>query len=373
MIYLDYNATAPIDPAVRQAMLPFLSELHGNASSSHALGRAAGRAVDAAREQVASLIGAFPDEIVFTSGGSESNNHVIKGVADTLRGRGDHIITSAVEHPAIRMPCAYLEKRGFRVTRVPVDGTGMVNPDDVKKAVQPSTVLISVMHANNEVGTIQPIAEISRIAREASVWMHTDAAQSIGKMPVIVGDLGVEFLSLAGHKFYAPAGIGALFIRRGIQIEPLILGAGHEAGRRAGTSAVVNIVGLGAAAHLVQVDPRSAEMRQRCHQLQRLLEVGLGDRVRVNSRAEKRLPNTLNASFVGENSIELLSRMPELCASPGAACRHDAMEPSAVLTAMGVPRDLALGAIRFSLGRPTTDDEIKAAAEMIIRAVTVRH
>ncbi|MCH7840835.1 MAG: cysteine desulfurase, partial [Planctomycetes bacterium] len=228
VIYLDYNATTPLDGTVVEAMMPYLTKHHGNPSSGHERGAIVKEAVIKARQQVATLLGASSEEVVFTSSGSESNNQVLKGVAHTRRADGDHIITSTIEHPAILMPCAFLEQNGFRITRVPVDGTGMVDPDDVRKAITPRTILISIMHANNEVGTIQPIAEMAKIARQAGVWFHTDAAQTTGKIRTKVDELGVDFLTVAGHKLYAPQGIGALYIRSGIEIEPLIHGAGHE-------------------------------------------------------------------------------------------------------------------------------------------------
>ncbi len=369
MIYLDYNATSPVDDAVVEAMLPYLTTHHGNPSSSHALGAITKAAVVRAREQVASLLHATPDEIVFTSGGSESNNHVLKGVADCLKSKGDHLIVSAVEHPAIHAPCAYLERRGYHVTRVPVDGTGRVDPDDVRNAITPKTILVSVMHANNEVGTIQPIAEIASVAHEAGVWMHSDAAQSVGKIDVHVHQLGVDFLSLAGHKLYAPPGIGALFIRKGIEIEPLVHGAGHEQGRRAGTEGVPNIVALGAAAELASNDMHADRIRALTAKFHTLLTDRLGDGVVLNGHPEDRLPNTLNVGFRGFIGLEILGRLTDICASPGAACHFDRHEPSPVLSAMGVPQEIALGAIRFSLGRPTTDQEIEQAAQQVTDTV----
>lgn len=371
MIYLDYNATTPTEPAAVDAMIPYLREYHGNPSSTHAMGTVVKSGVTKARSQVALLLGATPDEIVFTSSGSESNNYVLKGVAHTRRDRGDHIITSAVEHPAIQMPCGFLESKGLRVTRVGVDEYGMVDPDEIRKAITDRTILISIMHANNEVGTIQPLAEISRIAREADVWFHSDAAQSVGKISTDVNDLGVDFLSLAGHKVYAPLGIGAIYVRSGIEIEPLIHGAGHERGRRAGTEAVPNIVALGAAAELAHRGTDSERIRNLCVKLQDLLVEGLGDRVVLNGHPERRLPNTLNVGFRGLIGVEILARLSGVAASPGAACHFSSHEPSPVLAAMAVPRDVALGAIRFSLGRPTTDTEITQAAEHIIAAVRV--
>ncbi len=369
IIYLDYNATTPVAEPVVAAMLPYLREHHGNPSSGHRLGAVTRRAVEDARRQVAALLGAAPEEIIFTSGGSESNNHSIKGVADRLKGRGNHIITSAVEHPAVLRPCDHLEQRGFRITRVGVDGTGRVDPDEVRKAITPDTILVTVMHANNEVGTIQPIREIAAIAREAGVWMHTDAAQSVGKIPVKVDALGVDFLTIAGHKFHAPPGVGALYVRSGIEIEPLIHGAGHERGRRAGTEAVPNIVGLGAAAEFVGTDGDDGTVRRLRDRLHTLLAEGVDDSVVLNGHPELRLPNTLSVGFRGIIGAELLARLEDFCASAGAACHATTHEPSAVLKAMAVPRDVALGTVRLSLGRPTTEAEVTQAADRIVKTV----
>ncbi len=363
MIYLDYNATTPIDPLVADAMIPLLREHQANPSSAHALGVSCREVIDKARGQVAALLGAQPDEIVFTSGGSESNNHAIKGVAESLRDRGNHIITCTVEHPATLAPCAYLERYGFEITKVPVDGNGWVDPDDVKRAITSRTILITIMHANNEVGTIQPIADISKIAREAGVLMHTDAAQSVGKIGTRVDELGVDLLSMASHKLYGPKGIGALYVRSGVTIEPLIHGAGHERGMRAGTESTHNTVGLGMAAELAADHIDSDELRSLSILLHDLIVDGLGDGVvRWNGDRENRLPNTVNLGFKGLVGPEFLTRLSGVAASPGAACHFDRHEPSEVLSAMNVPHPFALGSIRFSLGRPTTRDDIERAA-----------
>lgn len=370
MIYLDYNASTPIDPAVREAMLPYLDRYYGNPSSGHALGKHERHAVEIARAQVAALLGASPAEILFTSGGTESNNHAIKGAAFALRDRGQHIIVSKVEHPSVLNPCRFLERQKFEVTYVDVDSTGRVDPQAIVEEIRPTTILISVMHANNEVGTLQPIAEIAEIAREAGVWLHTDAAQSCGKMETRVDRLGVDFLTIAGHKIYAPQGIGALYIRNGIKIEPLHHGAGHQGGRRSGTEPVAAIVALGAAAELVRTrgtdESRLRGLRDRLHDA---LSAALGaDAVRLG-HPTLGLPNTLSMGFRGRLAGDLLAACPELCVSPGAACHSGKHEPSAVLAAMNIPEDVALGAIRFSVGRYTTEREIDDSARMIIAAV----
>jgi cysteine desulfurase len=369
-IYLDYNATTPVDPAVAEAMQPYISLHYGNPSSSHVYGRTTRDAVEQARQQVADLLGCTAGEIIFTSGGSESNNTVLKGVAYTYRQRGNHVITSAIEHPAIINPCRYLEQQGVRVTYVPVDRTGMVDVDDIRRDMTPETILISVMHANNEVGTLQPIAEISRVAREHGVLMHTDAAQSVGKIPTLVHELGVDFLSIAGHKVYAPKGIGALYIRSGVTLEPLIHGAGHEYGRRAGTENVIFDVALGKACEVAQADlPRyQREVRQLRDVLQTELIKRCGDRVTVNGHPEKRLPNTLHVNFRGVIGAELLEKIPELAASTGSACHAGEVTLSSVLEAMQVSPEQGMGAVRVSLGRYTTREEIERAVELIEQA-----
>jgi cysteine desulfurase len=366
-MYLDYNATTPVDPAVAEAMQPYIRLHYGNPSSAHMYGRATREAVDGARQQVADLLGCTAEEIIFTSGGSESNNTVLKGVAYTYRHRGNHLITSAVEHPAIITPCRYLKQQGMRVTYVPVDRTGMVDAADVRRAITPQTILISIMHANNEVGTLQPIAEISHIARQYGVLLHTDAAQSVGKIPTLVDELGVDFLSIAGHKVYAPKGIGALYIRSGVTLEPLIHGAGHEFGRRAGTENVIFDVALGKACEVAQADlPRyQREVRQLRDLFQTELIKRYGDRVVVNGHPEQRLPNTLHVNFRGVIGAELLERLPELAASTGSACHAGEVTLSSVLEAMQVSPELGMGAVRFSLGRYTSRAEIDRAVELI--------
>jgi len=368
MLYLDYNASTPVDPKVAEAMRPFVERHYGNPSSSHALGRMERAAVDNARDQVAGLLGCTAAEVVFTSGGTESNNHVIKGVAHTLRDRGRHIIISSVEHPAVVNPCRFLESFGFEITEVPCDATGRVDPTAVRDELRPDTVLVSIMHAQNEVGTIQPIREIAELVREAGVWMHTDAAQSCGKIATNVEELGVDFLSIAGHKVCAPKGIGALFIRAGIEIEPLHHGAGHEGGRRAGTEPVAPIVGLGHAASIAAEDAHHDEttwLREKLHA--GLVDAWGEDAVLIGNR-EQRLPNTLTVGFRNRIGAEVLAACPDLCASTGAACHASERKRSAVMTAMGVPPEIAYGAVRFSLGRFTTEDEIDQAIEMLASA-----
>jgi cysteine desulfurase len=381
-IYLDYNATTPVDPAVLEAMLPSFKEGFGNPSSAHVYGRQAHDVVARARQQVADLLGAGPDEIVFTGGGSEASNHALKGaVFAKLRGffgrwaKGAHIITSAVEHPATLQPCAFLKRLGCRITILPVDRHGCVDPEAVGKALDRGTTLVSIMHANNEVGTLQPIRAIADLAHARGALMHTDAAQSVGKLKVDVNELGVDLLTVAGHKLYAPKGVGVLYVRRGVQLEPLIHGATHEAARRAGTENVPYLVALGAACAVAQRSlPQATErLRQLRDRLWERLQAGLGERVVLNGHPEQRLPNTLNVNFVGQVGIDLLRDVPEIAASLGSACHEGDQQRqftlSPVLQAMGVPLHLGKGAVRLSVGRFTTEDEIdRAAAALIARA-----
>jgi len=373
-IYLDYNATTPLDPAVVEAMLPYLRTQFGNPSSSHAYGQAAHAAVDRARAQVAALLGAQPAEVVFTGGGSEASNQALKGaVFAKLHGifgrwaKDAHIITSAVEHPATLQPCAFLKRLGCRVTILPVDRAGRVDPDAVKKAIERRTTIVSIMHSNNEVGTLQPIKDIGQITRARGVLLHTDAAQSLGKLPVDVNDLGVDLLTVAGHKLYAPKGIGVLYVRQGVTLEPLIHGAGHESGRRAGTENVPYIVALGAAAEIARqgLPGASDRLRGLRDRLWQRLHAACGDRVVLNGHPEQRLPNTLNVNFVGHVGAELLVKVPEVAASTGSACHEGKINLSPVLCAMGVPPEVGKGAVRLSVGRFTTEDEIDRAAEQL--------
>jgi cysteine desulfurase len=358
-IYLDFNASTPLAPEVVEAMRPFLTEHFGNPSSHHWAGAPAKAALERARAQVAALLGAEPDEVIFTGGGTESNNHALKGVFFANRERGDHIVTSAVEHPAILQPLRFLETLGAKVTVVPVDRAGRVDPEDVRKAITPGTIVVSVMHANNEVGTVQPIAEIAAITRAAGVLLHTDAAQSVGKIPTRVGELGVDLLSVAGHKLYGPKGIGVLFVRRGARIDPFVHGAGHERGRRAGTENVLLAVGLGAACEVATRWVGMPAVRALRNRFEQALKERLGDRLTVNGAGAERLPNTANVNFVGQVGAEVLARVPGLAASTGSACHAGSVQLSPVLAAMGVPPREGMGAVRFSLGRTTTWEELE--------------
>ena len=369
-IYLDFNATTPIAPEVAAAMSPVMTEPFGNPSSQHWAGFPAREAVDKARGQVAALLGCTPSEVIFTSGGSESNNHALKGVFFSQGRPGAHIITTQVEHPAILSPCHFLERLGATVTYLPVDRLGRVDPDDVQKALTPRTILISVMHANNEVGTLQPICDISRIAHERGVLLHTDAAQSVGKIPTRVDQLGVDLLSVAGHKLYAPKGIGALYVRNGVRLEPLIHGAGHESGRRAGTENILLDVGLGAACALAESWVGMEPARQLRDLFWELLQERFGNRVALNGHPDERLPNTLNVSFLNKAGTEILDRIESVAASTGSACHSGSVELSPVLKAMNIPPEIGMGAIRFSLGRTTTRDEIETTVSQLTDAVS---
>ncbi|MGJ0397387.1 MAG: cysteine desulfurase family protein [Methylocystis sp.] len=362
-IYFDYNASTPVDPAVARAMAPFLDDHYGNPSSGHWASTGAKAGIETARGQTAALFGCKSDEIVFTSGGSEANNFALKGMYFALRDRGDHFVTTKIEHPAIIDPCRFLERLGVSVTYLPVDGAGLVDPDDLRKAITPRTILVSVMHANNEVGTIQPIEDCAQIAHAHGVLFHTDAAQSVGKVATDVNALGVDLLSLAGHKLYAPKGVGALFVRRGVSLEPLIHGAGHEGGRRAGTESALLTAGLGKACELARDLSSMDRVRELRDHFWRELQTRFGDRVALNGHSTRRLPNTLNVSFVGRIGAEILARLDGVAASTGSACHSDRITLSPVLEAMGVAPDVGMGAIRFSLGRGTTRDEIDAVVE----------
>jgi cysteine desulfurase len=364
-IYLDYNASTPIDPAVAAAMSPFLDGHFGNPSSGHWAARDAKAALETARGQVAVLLGCRSDEVVFTSGGSEANNLAIKGVFFARRDKGDHIVTTRIEHPATVEPCRFLERLGARVTWLPVDRTGRVDPNDLRRAITPRTVLVSIMHANNEVGTIEPVADCACIAREHGVLFHTDAAQSVGKIATRVDELGVDLLSIAGHKVYAPKGVGALFVRRGVALEPVIHGAGHESGRRAGTESALLAVGLGKACELARDLVRMERVRELRDRLWNELRTRFGDGVVLNGHPVHRLPNTLNVSFVGRVGAEILAQLDGVAVTTGSACHAGRIELSPVLAAMGVSPEVGMGAVRFSLGRPTTRDEIDSVVERL--------
>jgi cysteine desulfurase len=372
-IYLDYNATTPVDPRVLEAMLPHLTESFGNPSSSHVYGQEARTAIERARGQVAELIKARPGEIVFTGGGSETDNQAIKGVAFATLDRQPHIVTTTVEHPAVLNTLAYLRRR-FAVehTLVPVDEFGVVDPEAVHLAIRPNTVLVTIMQANNEVGTIQPIAEIGRIAHQAGALFHVDAAQSAGKLPLEVDALGADLLTIAGHKLYAPKGVGALFIRRGTRIDSLIHGSSQEGSRRAGTENVAGIVALGAAAEVAKAELKeetSTLLRLREELHGRLSELVPG--LRLNGHPTLRLPNTLNVGFPGASGGAVLDCTPEVAASTGSACHSGQTDPSPVLLAMGFAYERALGAVRLSLGRMTKDADIQLAAEALARGCRV--
>lgn len=380
LIYLDYNASTPLDPAVAGSMEPYLSDLFGNPSSIHSAGVRTKLAIENARKNVANMIHANPDEIVFTSGGTESNNYAIKGIAFANRHKGNHIITSSIEHPSVIEVCKYLENKGFHITYLPVDQEGCVILSGLEKLITPSTILISVMHANNETGAIQPVNEIGRIARSHGIPFHTDASQSCGKIPVKVNEIQADLLTIAGHKCYAPKGVGALYIRRGITLEKLIHGADHEQNLRAGTENVASVVGLGKAAESADIFIRESNGFERDGHLplknsvkvlrDQLFEALKSELpvIRLNGPAENRLPNTLNISFPGVEANLMLGNMPEIAASAGAACHAGSVAASSVLHAMGVPDYFAMGTIRFSLGRMTTKAEINEAVPLIIKA-----
>jgi len=369
-IYLDYNATTPVDERVADAMLPYLYEHFGNPSSSHIFGIEAKKGVERARAQIAKMLGCKVDEIIFTSGGSESNNQAIKGVALVNRKKGNHIITSSIEHPAVLEVCEYLRKNGFKITILPVDKKGRVDPRDVEQAITLQTILISIMYANNEVGTIESIKDISEIAHSHNIIMHTDAAQAVGKISVRVDDLGVDLLSIAGHKLYAPKGVGVLYIRTGTEIEKMIHGADHERNMRAGTENVLEIVGLGKACELVDrhLDDFIKHFSEMRDQLEReiMREIPWA---KINGDLENRLPNTSSISFKGIEANLILSELDTIAASAGAACHTDQVDISYVLEAMHIPSEIAMGTIRFSTGRMTTEEDIKLASSEIIQVI----
>ena len=367
-IYLDYNATTPIDPEVAEAMSPYIFERFGNPSSSHWYGLQTKKAVEKARDQVANLLHCNPDEVVFTGGGSESNNYAIKGAAFANRRKGNHLITSSIEHPAVIEVCKYLAEKDFQATYLPVDHFAQVDPRTVEKSITSRTVLISIMHANNEVGTIQPIAEIATIAKDHGIVFHTDAAQSVGKIPTRVDHLGVDLLTIAGHKLYGPKGIGALYIRRGTRLEKLIHGADHEQGRRAGTENVLEIVGLGKACEIAKRDlnKNMAHLQKTRDLLYQELQAEWAE-LKLNGHPENRLPNTLSVSFRNIEANKLLAEIDSVAVSAGAACHSHSVKVSPVLQAMQVELKYAMGTVRFSTGKMTTAEEVKETAAIFVK------
>lgn len=369
-IYLDYNGTTPHAPEVIEAMRPYLETEFGNPSSSHWYGVSPRQAVDTARRQVARLLNCRPQEVIFTSGGTESNNHAIRETARAMRNKGQHIITSSVEHPAVLDVCRHLEKEGFETTYLPVNSEGAVDPAAVEKAIRPTTILVTIMHANNEVGTIQPIPDITKIAKSYGIVMHTDAAQSAGKIPTDVQTLGVDLLSLAGHKIYAPKGIGALYIRPPLNLGKFFHGASQEFGRRAGTENVLEIAGLGKACDIALTN-LAANMKHMQVLRDRLHDglVRLVAELRLNGHIENRLPNTLSVSFRGLEANRMLEEIgTEVAASAGAACHSGSVSVSHVLEAMHVPMEWAKGCLRFSVGRMTTAEEVDRAIAVVAAA-----
>ncbi|MDD3552718.1 cysteine desulfurase NifS [Methanothrix soehngenii] len=371
-IYMDHSATTPVAPEVLAAMLPYFGEKFGNASSLHRSGREAKEALEDSREKVAALLGARAEEIIFTSGGTESDNLALKGIARKNRKHGKHIITTQIEHPAILETCRALEKDGFEVTYLPVTGEGLVELSTLEASIRPDTILISVMHANNEVGTIQPLEEIGRLAAERDIYLHSDAVQSVGKIPVNVDDLGVDLLSLSAHKLYGPKGVGALYIRKGTKLESIIQGGGHERRLRSGTENISGIVGLARAAELAERDmPREAERLAGLRD--RLAELVLG-KVKdawINGTMKKRLPGNLNFGFkyVEGESLLLFLDSKGICVSTGSACSSHKLEPSHVLMSLGLKAEECHGSLRITLGMSNTLDEVEYVAESIVEAV----
>lgn len=372
-IYLDYAATTPTHPEVVQAMLPYFTENFGNPSSIYSYGQEARGAIETARGKVAGLIGARDDEIIFTGGGTEADNFALKGMAFASEGKGNHIITTSIEHHAVLETCQFLEKRGFNITYLPVDKYGLVNPDDVKKAIMNKTILVSVMHANNEIGTIQPLEEIGKITREAGIPLHTDAVQTTGHIPINVNKLGVDLLSASAHKTYGPKGVGALYIRKGLKVTPFIHGGGQEKGRRSGTENVPGIVGFGKAAEIAS-DEMIGEAERLTVLRDKLIQV-LPERIadiHLNGHPVKRLPNNVNISidFVEGESICLNLDLEGICASTGSACSSSSLKASHVLLALGLSHEQAHGSLRFSLGKWTTNDDIDKVVEILPRVIS---
>jgi cysteine desulfurase len=367
-VYLDYAATTPTDPEVVKAMEPYFFKEFGNPASIHAEGQAAKKAMEDAREELADFLGADPAEIIFNSGGTEANNTAIEGVAYALEKKGNHIITSAIEHHAVSEPCKFLEKRGFKTTCVGVDKNGLVSPEEIKKAITDKTILISVMHANNEIGTIQPVAEIGRIAREKGVYFHTDAVQSVGHIPVKANDLNVDLLSLSAHKFYGPKGVGALYVRKGTRLERFLHGGDQERGRRASTQNIPGIVGLGKAIELCAAK-MDAEVKFQTDLRDRLIkEIPRRiPEVSLNGHPTQRLPNNVNFSikYIEGESILLNLDMLGIAASTGSACTSTSLEPSHVLLAIGLPHEIAHGSLRLTIGRWTKKEDIDYLLEQL--------
>ncbi len=373
MIYLDHNATTPLHPQVFRAMEPYLKERFGNASSNYQTGREAKTALENSRATVAGCIGARPQEIIFTSGGTESDNYAVRGVARALREKGDHIITSTIEHHAVLKTCQVLEKEGFRVTYLPVNSDGRVDPSDVRKNLDQRTILISIMYANNETGVIQPVREIASIAREKNIVIHTDAVQAVGKIPFAVSDLGIDLLSISGHKIYGPKGIGALYVREGVPLQPILTGGHHEHNLRAGTENISSIVGLARAMSMVTQHMNAVS--DKLSALQQRLESGILNRiddVQINGLQAPRLPNTSSISFrlIEGESVSLHLDLRGICVSTGSACTTDSPEPSHVLTAMGIPPQTAQGTIRFSLGEDNTKEDVDSVIDALCDITT---
>jgi cysteine desulfurase len=371
-IYMDHSATTPVDPLVLEAMLPYFSEKYGNASSLHSFGLEAKEALEAAREKVAGLLGASPEEIIFTSGGTESDNLALKGIARRNQEKGKHIITTSVEHPAILETCRKLEKEGFEVTYLPVTSAGLVDLAALESAIRKDTILISVMHANNEVGTIQPLEEIGKIAKKSDIYLHTDAVQSVGKIPTDVNDMGVDLLSLSAHKLYGPKGVGALYVRKGTRLESIIQGGGHERGLRSGTENIAGIVGMARAAELAnQTMAKEAERLTRLRdRLAKLVLEAVPD-AWINGTMKRRLPGNLNFGFryvEGESLLLFLDSMG-IAVSTGSACSSHKLEPSHVLRSLGLKPEECHGSLRVTLGRSNTEDDVDYVAKGIAKAV----
>ncbi len=372
MIYMDHSATSPVDPEVFKAMEPYFVDNFGNASTLYSLGREARKAMESARAQVASLIGAKPEEVIFTSGGTESDNIAIKGTAYRMKDKGNHIITSAIEHPAVRETCKYLEKNGFEVTYLPVYEEGIVRVSDLEDAITDKTILITIMHANNEIGTIQPIAEIGKIAREKKIYFHTDAVQTVGKIPVNVEEMNVDMLSLSAHKVYGPKGIGALYVKKGIRLEPIIHGGGHEKGLRPGTENVSGIMGLGKACELAEKN--LLDNTKYITNLRDKLIDGILDSVEqsyLNGHRTKRLPNNVNLRFAGIEGESLVLHLDSkgISGSTGSACSSKSLEPSHVLMALGMEHVDAHGSLRLTLGKENTEEEVNYVIESVKEVV----